>query len=119
MKLCTAVPEGCGYEDTERALLHCSIGKIFHSVHYLSAAPHVCVCARVGAHVCACMRCVCVCAHLWACVCTHVYTRARGRVCVVSNLNCHVEVNLIFCSCPLFGMFQVVDKLQDALRKYD
>jgi hypothetical protein len=38
MKLCTVVQEGCGYKDnTARASLLCSVGKIFHCVHYLSA----------------------------------------------------------------------------------
>ena len=37
MKLFTAVQEGCGYKDTLRASLLCSVGKIFHCVHYLSA----------------------------------------------------------------------------------
>ena len=41
MKLCTAVQEGCGYKDTLRASLLCSIGKIFHCVHYLSADPRM------------------------------------------------------------------------------
>ena len=41
MKLCTAVQEGCGYKDTLRASLLCSVGKIFHCVHYLSAAPRI------------------------------------------------------------------------------
>jgi len=39
MKLCTAVQEGCGYKDTLRASLLCSVGKIFHCVLYLSASP--------------------------------------------------------------------------------
>ena len=38
IKLFTAVQEGCGYKDTLRASLLCSVGKIFHCVHYLSAA---------------------------------------------------------------------------------
>jgi len=41
MKLCTAVQEGCGYKDTLQASLLCSVGKIFHCVHYLSAAPRI------------------------------------------------------------------------------
>ena len=42
MKLCTAVQEGCGYKGrTARASLLCSVGKIFHCVHYLSAAPRI------------------------------------------------------------------------------
>jgi hypothetical protein len=39
MKLSTAVQGGCGYKDTLRASLLCSVGKIFHCVHYLSAGP--------------------------------------------------------------------------------
>ena len=39
MKLCTAVQEGCGYKDTLRASLLCSVDKILHCVNYLSAAP--------------------------------------------------------------------------------
>ena len=41
MKLCTAVQEGCGYKDNARASLLCSVGKIFHYVHYLSDAPRI------------------------------------------------------------------------------
>ena len=43
MKLCAAVQEGCGYKDTHtvRASLLCSVGKIFHCVHYLSAALRI------------------------------------------------------------------------------
>jgi len=35
------VQEGCGYKDTLRASLLCSVGKIFHCVHYLSAARRI------------------------------------------------------------------------------
>jgi len=41
MKVCTAVQEGCGYKDTLRASLLCSVGKIFHCVDYLPAAPRI------------------------------------------------------------------------------
>jgi hypothetical protein len=37
MKFFTAMQEGCGKKDTLRASLLCSVGKIFHCVHYLSA----------------------------------------------------------------------------------
>jgi len=41
MKLCTAVLEGYGYKGTARASLLCSVGKIFHRMHYLSAAARI------------------------------------------------------------------------------
>ena len=50
MKLCTTVQEGCGYKDTLRASLLCSVSKIFHCVHYLSATPrriNLALCSRM------------------------------------------------------------------------